>query len=118
MNRQRAKKTLSKRAPTQSRLVARRDSTGHLEPHYAANLLARTRHSSAPPNEPAFIDGATSDDAFVEHLGEGFVTAATSGEDVAYDPLDGTTPSDVGGALMSASDDLEGPANDEAPIVR
>jgi RNA polymerase primary sigma factor len=55
-----------------------RDATGHLDPQYEADLLARSGQSVG--DEHAFLGRPRSGDDLAEQLGEGFVEAVTTGE--------------------------------------
>lgn len=83
----------------------RRDATGHLDPRYAAELLAQSRENKTSDPPPAgFIHGASDD--LAEELAEDFVRAATSAED---------GDSDAGDELISEELDLpEGDDDDLA----
>ena len=83
--------------------MMRRDGGGHLERRYAANLLARTRHSTPPVDEDAFLHGPRSRDELAEKFGEGFVQAATSGEEVGPDSRDDVSGPDAGGAFVETT---------------
>src|SRR5690606_26743664 len=59
---------------------ARRDGSGHLDPHYEATLLAMSGRSQNNTSDRAFIEASRSDDALAEQLAEGFVETATTGQ--------------------------------------
>jgi hypothetical protein len=86
--------------------IKRRDATGHIDPRYARELLAKARENrnddDSPDSTRAFIAGARSDDAFAEEQGESFLEAATSGED-SDDRRDEVTTEETGGPFVYTS---------------
>jgi hypothetical protein len=81
--------------------VKRRDATGHLDPRYAADLRLRSlEHAPRPEEDVAFLERAKSREPLAEVLGEEFVEAATTGEDVTLETLNGKTPEDEGGPFV------------------
>lgn len=77
----------------------RRDATGHLDPKYAADLLAKAREGKTRDDDHAFIGARTKDD-LAGNLGEQFVAAATSGEEEGEDRLDQIVPEEQGGPFV------------------
>ena len=86
--------------------IKRRDATGHIDPRYARELLAKARESRNDDNSPdsnrAFIAGSRSDDSVAEEFGESFLEAATSGED-SDDRRDEVTTEETGGPFVYTS---------------
>jgi len=58
--------------------VRREDRPGHLDPNHAASLLAMSG-KGASNDDRAFVNGKKSKDGLAEELGEGAVSAMTSG---------------------------------------
>jgi hypothetical protein len=87
--------------------MRRRDATGHIDPHYARELLAKARETrnedDGPDSTRAFINGSHSDDPFAEELGEAFVEAVTSGEESEAGRRDQVTPDEYGGPFVYTS---------------
>jgi hypothetical protein len=87
--------------------LRRRDATGHIDPQYARELLARARETrnedDGPDSTRAFIEGNHSDDRFAEELGEAFVEAVTSGEESEAERRDQVTPDEYGGPFVYTS---------------
>jgi hypothetical protein len=87
--------------------LRRRDATGHIDPQYARELLAKARETrnedDGPDSTRAFIDGNHSDDPFAEDLGEAFVEAITSGEESEAARHDQVTPDESGGPFVYTS---------------
>ena len=77
--------------------VVRRDATGHMDPEYQRKLLEESGHSREA-DDRAFLVGARED--LAEELGEGFVQAATSGEDAELDRLEAVVPEESGGPFV------------------
>jgi hypothetical protein len=83
----------------------RRDGSGHLDPHYAADLR---RQSGRPEAEGVgFVGGAHSNDDLAEALGEQFVEAATTGEDAAEEMLDQEVTEERGGPFVRSNAGIE-----------
>src|SRR5262245_27927419 len=61
--------------------IRRRDGAGHLDPRYAADLLAASLAGRDEPGDNAFVRGTRAKDDLAEVLGEEVVEAMTSGED-------------------------------------
>ena len=80
--------------------IHRRDATGHLDPKYAADLRLRSRESSPPAENVAFLERAKSADPLAEVLGEEFLEAATTGEDAGIEALNQNLPEDEGGPFV------------------
>ena len=100
---------------THEKPFRRRDPTRHLEPHYAAHLRARSRWDSPPADAPAFIDGPLSHDDAAELFGAGFVTAATSGDDLLGWSFDAATDEERGGPYVVTTGDVELAVDADAP---
>jgi hypothetical protein len=87
--------------------MRRRDATGHIDPHYARDLLAKARENrnddDSPDSTRAFIEGTHSDDPLAEELGEAFLEAATSGEEAEAARRDEVTPDEYGGPFVYTS---------------
>jgi hypothetical protein len=77
--------------------VVRRDATGHLDPEYQRKLLAESGHSRTDDGR-AFLDEAPED--LAEELGEGYLQAATSGENAELDRLGEVVPEESGGPFI------------------
>jgi hypothetical protein len=81
-------------------VVHRRDATGHLNPHYAAELLAHSREMTEPRDDAAFLPAEIRRDALAEELGEGFLRSATGGEDDEEDTLEQVVSEESGGPFI------------------
>jgi hypothetical protein len=91
-----AKRLAAKRLP-----MPRRDGAGHLNPHYAAELLDKSYH---PPPEPeSFVERPRSNDDLVEELGEEVVQEATTAEYEGEDLLNQEVPEERGGPFVETS---------------
>ena len=88
-----------------------RDGSGHLDPRYAADLLARSRSSVDPQDRKAFLGANISRDALAEELGESFVRTATGGEDDEVadeeDMLGQVVPEEIGGPFIETTGEQE-----------
>lgn len=82
------------------RPIHRRDATGHLDPKYAADLRLRSRESTRPTEDVAFLGRAKSEDPLAEALGEEFLEAATTGEDAGLEAHNQNLPEDEGGPFV------------------
>ena len=78
----------------------RRDATGHLDPHYAADLRKRSVASATRDVDVAFLERPRSLDPLAEALGEEFLVAATTGEEVRLPTLDEGIPEEEGGPFV------------------
>ncbi len=85
----------------------RRDATGHIDPRYARELLAKARETRETDSNHAFIDGPRSRDELAEELGEAFIEAATSGEETEQDRHDRVTAEENGGPFVETSGNEE-----------
>jgi hypothetical protein len=96
----RADKT-KKKKPAKARkvVVRRRDSAGHIDPQYAAELLAQSGIRRGSDSD-AFLVGSRSNDPLAEGLGEEFVETATSGEDEAQDVINEQLTEERGGPFV------------------
>lgn len=99
-----AKKPTRARA-TSPRKVQRRDHAGHLDPRYAAELLAKSGGREAEPR--SFVERPRSQDDLVEELGEEVVTEATSAEHEGEDVLDQQVPEERGGPFVETQANQE-----------
>ena len=86
-------------------LVKRRDATGHLDPKYGRDLLAKAREGRSADGEvtEAFISGTESAEELSEELGEAFLESATSGEQSQPERLDRVTSDELGGPFVVSS---------------
>jgi hypothetical protein len=82
--------------------IVRRDATGHLNPKYAADLRRRSVASadSAGRDYAAFVVRPRAVDPLAAALGEDFVTAATTGDEVRLVDLNEHIPEDEGGPFI------------------
>jgi hypothetical protein len=87
--------------------VKRRDGTGHLDAHYAADLRTRSRESVDTSEDRAFFGTARTSDTLAEELGEEVVSKATSGEDSAEDTLNETVEEETGGPFVETDGSTE-----------
>jgi hypothetical protein len=95
-------------AATKTNGFRRRDRAGHLEPHYAADLLAKGRESrDADDAQPAFVRGTRSGDGLAEELGEEAVETMTSGENDSGDNRDQFVDEEIGGPFVESSSKRE-----------
>jgi len=93
------------RAVTSGQPVVRRDAVGHLNPKYAADLMAESGRRDE--GEEAFVSGHHSRDDLAENLGEEFVSTVTSGEDEGEDVLDQVVPEEGGGPFVESNAETE-----------
>ncbi|MEY2931452.1 MAG: hypothetical protein RL033_2201 [Pseudomonadota bacterium] len=89
-------------------VLRRRDATGHINPQYARELLAKARENrnddDSPESTRAFLSGNHhSDDSLAEELAEAFLEAATSGEEAESTRRDQVTPDEYGGPFVYTS---------------
>jgi hypothetical protein len=94
--------------PSTTSPLHRRDATGHINPTYARELLAKARENrnedDGPDSARAFLlDGSRSDDPLAEELGEAFVEAVTSGEESEAGRRDQVTEDEYGGPFVYTS---------------
>jgi hypothetical protein len=82
--------------------VVRRDATGHLNPKYAADLRKRSLASagSAGRDYAPFVVRPRAVDPLASALGEDFVSAATTGDEVRLADLNDRIPEDDGGPFV------------------
>lgn len=87
--------------------VRRRDATGHLDPDYQRELLAKARAGRNPDKDEAathaFISGAISAEELSEELGEAYLESATSGGQSESDRHERITPDELGGPFLVSS---------------
>jgi hypothetical protein len=87
--------------------VRRRDGTGHIDPRYAADLLAQRGTSDRDDAGPGFVENPRSGDDLAENLAEEFVASATSGENQEEEVLDQEVPEERGGPFVESSGGTE-----------
>ncbi len=87
--------------------VRRRDGAGHLDPSYAADLLAPRRARAKQREEAAFFQAPRTRDTLAEQLGESFVETATSGENAEGEVLDQFVPEETGGPFVETTEETE-----------
>jgi hypothetical protein len=87
--------------------VKRRDATGHLDPHYERDLLAKARAGRNSDGDAeathAFISGSASAEELSEELGEAYLESVTSGDQSEADRHERITPDEVGGPFVVSS---------------
>jgi hypothetical protein len=87
--------------------VKRRDATGHLDPQYERELLAKAREGRNSDGDAeathAFISGSASAEELSEELGEAYLESATSGDQSEADRHERVTPDEVGGPFVPSS---------------
>jgi len=83
--------------------VRRRDAAGHIDPDYAADLMAQRGVSDRDDTPTGFIEQPRSDDDLAENLGEEFVESATSGENQEEEVLDQEVPEERGGPFVEST---------------
>lgn len=90
------------RAQNGKHAIERRDATGHLNPTYAAHLRKRSVASagSAGRDYAPFVDRPRSGDPLASALGEEFVSAATTGDEVRLGEHNQRIPEDEGGPFV------------------
>ncbi len=81
--------------------IRRRDGAGHLDPHYAADLRAKSGRPAAEPS--SFVERPRSSDDLVEELGEEVIGEATSAEHEGGDILDQEVPEERGGPFVETT---------------
>jgi hypothetical protein len=87
--------------------VTRRDGAGHLDPQYAAALMAESGLRTEEKEPAAFIESPRARDDLAENLGEEFVASATSGENQEEDLLDEQVPEERGGPFVETTGGTE-----------
>jgi hypothetical protein len=86
--------------------IHRRDGAGHLDPEYAAALLAQSGHHD--DDGRAFLGGKSrSKDDLAEELGEEFVQSATSGEADGEESLNRYVEEESGGPFVGSTGGTE-----------
>lgn len=83
--------------------IRRRDGAGHIDPEYAADLLAQRGASDRNEDRGGFVEQPRSDDDLAENLGEEFVESATSGENQEEEVLDQEVPEERGGPFVEST---------------
>ncbi len=97
----------SKSTPAEANAVRRRDASGHIDPKYASELLAKSGKSTNSTEDKAFLQGSKGHEELAEDLGESFVASATSGESVTADRGDETSEAERGGPYVITSEQQE-----------
>lgn len=102
--------------------IQRRDATGHLNPKYARELLAKSRETPNDDDKPeamhAFLKRSKTNEPLAEGLGEAFVEAATSGEESEPNRHEDLTTEEQGGPFVVTSGQEEFAAGtDESNIA-
>ena len=87
--------------------VRREDKIGHLDPAYAASLVAKGEETHVHDDDRAFLDARGTSDDFAEELGEHAVTAMTSGEQILAEDLDAMVEEEEGGPFVLSSARVE-----------
>jgi hypothetical protein len=87
--------------------LRRRDGAGHIDPQYAAELLAQRGTSDRDEDGSVFVGQPRSGDDLAENLGEEFVASATSGENQEEAVLDQEVPEERGGPFVESSGGTE-----------
>jgi hypothetical protein len=87
--------------------LRRRDASGHLDPQYAADLLAESGRHRDGADDVAFLDGLRSQDDLAEGLGEETVEAMTTGEYQGEDVLDQIVEEERGGPFVESTAGIE-----------
>jgi hypothetical protein len=87
--------------------LRRRDGAGHLDPRYAADLLAESGRQRNGADDVAFLDGLRSQDDLAEELGEETVEAMTTGEYQMEDVLDQIVEEERGGPFVESTAGIE-----------
>jgi hypothetical protein len=103
--------------PTQSKPLQpkaplkRRDGSGHINPQYARELLAKARETRNDDDRPeanrSFVNGSHSTEELAEELGEAFIEAATAGESSEPERHDQITAAESGGPFVVTRAALE-----------
>jgi hypothetical protein len=83
--------------------VKRFDGAGHLDPKYAAGLLARSKR----PADDDAMPVTWSADPLAKQLGEACVKAMNSGEDELQNTFSSAVPEDRGGPFIITRGDVE-----------
>jgi len=94
-------------SPAKKNPIKRRDATGHIDPRYARELLAKARETHNGDDDPeathAFLKGARTADELAEERGENFLETVTSGEGQEAERHDQITADEVGGPFVVTS---------------
>jgi hypothetical protein len=98
-------KPATKPSVARARPLQRRYNAGHLDPKYAADLLAMSEPREEDP--AAFLERPRSTDDLVEELGEEFVQEVTSAEYKAEDRFNAEVPEETGGPFVETSGGTE-----------
>jgi hypothetical protein len=87
--------------PSIRQAVRRRDGSGHIDPKYAAELMAKS--GGHEDEGTAFITKSRSNDDLAETFGEEFVETVTSGESREEDVLNQVVPEERGGPFVEST---------------
>ncbi len=90
-------------APSIHKAIRRRDATGHLDPKYAADLLAQSGGHDVEGS--SFVTRPRSKDDLAETFGEEFVETVTSGESHEEDAVE--VPEERGGPFVESTGGTE-----------
>lgn len=103
------------------RPIRRRDASGHIDPKYARELLAKARENPNDDDKPeamrAFLRRPKTSDDFAEGLGEAFIEGATSGEDAEPSREDETTEEQGGPFVTTSGQEEFASGTDESNIA-
>ena len=94
---------MKKHHVTPAALLHRIDGAGHLDPHYAAGLHARSQESARPEEIAGYSQEALRNDSTAERAGESFIETANSGENNEPDVVDGVVIEDEGGPFVETT---------------
>ncbi len=94
-------------AKKKNNALRREDHVGHLDPAYAAALVAKGEETHVHDDNRAFIDGHPEADDFAEELGESTVSAMNSGEQDLAEDLDALVEEEQGGPFVVSSARVE-----------
>jgi hypothetical protein len=87
--------------PARAKPIRRRDGAGHIDPKYAADLLAQSGGREAQAR--SFLELPRSEDDLAEQLGEEAIETATTGEHEGEDVLDQEVPEERGGPFVEST---------------
>jgi hypothetical protein len=90
-------------AKKKSAVIRREDHAGHLDPGYAADLLAKGEETRTHDDDRGFLPEGRARDSLAAELGEEAVVAMTSGEDDLADDLDAPVSEEQGGPFVPSS---------------
>ena len=87
--------------------ASRRDGAGHIEPRYAAELLARAKESAMAPDGDAFRRPGQREDTLAEPAAQEFLTGATGGDDAVEEAQQEVVEEEFGGPFVESTSDVE-----------